>query len=550
MGDEMTCDEVREVVFEFHRGELSGLRRAEVDQHLDECDECRELVVKLGEMFEAARDVESEDWAEIDPDEMFGRVDTVLQDGAKTTEELDEEARLDEAFEVAGRVESDEWGEIDEDGLFDRIADDVRGDETVVSDRDESGAASGEVHTLDSSRRKEAGDSEPESRSSGPSRGPWIAVAAAACLVVVGWWAWSSDLFSLSVDETSPTADLTGQVDESAGAEGIGLASLQRISSPYDSVQLFAGADADYRFGSTDRDESVELNRGSLLVEFRPEADREFTVGVQSYTVTVTGTVFYVEVRESAPRVAVYEGEIQVEGPDGGARRVETGEFLEGERRGDIDVREREDVGEYVDLEAHRRMLQQLVRDATEQSEQRIGEAVDSADVETEAVAIDRQRVEQRVAAGESEPPAQQPDPIDGETPDETAESPESGESKPEPPSLEDETPEKPDDEPAEEFDSPREFHETALDALYDEEPARAARLLERALDETEPSGRVRADMLLELARIYLRQLDEPDRAAGVLEDFLAEWPEDPAADAIRDQLCELDVEGTDVDCD
>lgn len=596
MSDELTCRDLRGVVFELHRGELSDLRRAEVEEHLETCDECRELAAKTGEMFDAARSAEAGDWADIEPgeffdriddafeqragaagdvdtearldeafeaargagagdwadieaDELFDRIDGALEQGGESVGESDSRPWLDEAFEAAGRAEAGEFAEIDEDGLFDRIVGDIgdgaRSGETYGGDG--SGDETVEEISFDSDCPDD-GVSGSDETDAGRGRIGWVAVAAAALLALVGWWVFSNAGISPSVDDTAPTADLTDQLDERPGPDGIGLTSLQRISSPWDSIQLFAGADAQYRFGPADRDESMELDRGSLLVEFRPHSDREFTVGVGSYTVMVTGTVFSVEAREQSPRVAVYEGRVRVEGPDETSRDVEAGEVLEGDRREKLDEESRAAVENHVDLEAHREMLDGRVREATAESEHRLSQALNTAGTELEELEMDHRRRAERPEVGEPDFGDEQLDPTAGEPAD-----------RPEGDGTDDVTPSDVEEEPGErdvdetepedetdEPDSPRQLQERALDALHDEEPDRAASLLEEALDEADPASRTRADILLELARIHLRQLDDPGRAAGYLEDFVGQWPDDPAADAIRDQLCDLDVDGVD----
>lgn len=88
---------------------------------------------------------------------------------------------------------------------------------------------------------------------------------------------------------------------------------------------------------------------------------------------------------------------------------------------------------------------------------------------------------------------------------------------------------------------SPRR-RQRALDALHRGEPERATELLTVELDDTAPEDPASADILLELAQIHLRQLDEPQRAADYLRRLLTRWPDDPAADAVRRHLCADDA--------
>lgn len=86
-----------------------------------------------------------------------------------------------------------------------------------------------------------------------------------------------------------------------------------------------------------------------------------------------------------------------------------------------------------------------------------------------------------------------------------------------------------------------RDLREAALEALHAGQPREAAALLEDALARTPSTERAHADILLELARIHAHSLDDPAQSAHFLGLFLTRWSDDPAAEAVRTQLCALD---------
>lgn len=551
MSDEVLCEEAQRLMFERRRGELSELKRAAVDEHLDNCRVCRRVAQRTDEMLDAAAEADADDWAQIDSDEGFerirGRIGGETQKPANEDIGENEETRLDEAFQVAGGVDEEDWADIDADEVFEGISRRIgradAGGDTAADD----GNVGGGDEELGGDEQRVAPDEMQSGRRGGFSgRRGWLAVAAAACAALIGWWMiavggpWGPD----GGGDVEPAGQTAGgdepgeQSGEDTGVPGVvALPSLQRVSSPIESLQMFADESADYEITESGEGDRVALNNGSLLMEVSPDSASQLSVTAQSHTVEVTGTVFSVETGDDAPTVAVYEGEVRVTSPEGTTRRVETGEYLAGAQRGELDDASRADIEQYVDLQAHRQMIREARREAARESVAQVEAAVAVADSRIEEIADSSERDERHAVAHQSgdhdhEQTSTDEDPGDGEEPEAHGVQPRNeGAGAP----LEEP------EEPA--STTPRQLHEDALEALRGGEPHRAADLLEEALEQTDPTDPARADILLELARIHLHELDDPDRSGDYLNRFVEQWPDDPAADTIRDRLCEMEVE-------
>ncbi len=566
MSNRLPCEDVQELLFELQRDELSDLKRAEVDEHLGTCQECAELAAKTGEMFEAAAEGDAQVWADIDPDPLFERIEATITEDSQP-HASDDHAKLDEMFEAARAADADTFASFDLDALFDRIAQQTH----PPTDTDANDQRSDD-----------------EQRSRPRRRRVWAAIAAAACATLIAWWGLSPD--DPSPDDPSPvapeagqTADLaTPEADESdqAGDEdqanqpdekkqrvatqepspspAISVPSMQPAPTEKESVRLFASRDAEYAFDTDDEHPTVNLDRGSVLVEYLPGSTSQFSVRARDHTITVVGTVFLVTIHDEEVRVAVFEGAVRVTSPDGATREVESAEYIAGEQRGELTEAVTVQVERHVDLAAHRQALLQarevqahepatvepdaprepLAR-AENPSPPRPNHPAPSADSAPEADVPEADVPEADVPEADV-PEAEQPEAEQPEAEQPEAEQPEAEQPQPAAVAAKEAPPEESLDEP--EADSARKLREAALQALHGGEHRRAANLLSQALQKTAPADRANADILLELARIHLHKLDEPQRAAHYLRRFVDQWPDDPAADAIRTQLCAMDA--------
>ncbi len=523
MSNRLSCKEIQALLFELQRGELSNLKGAEVDEHLRHCKRCRELVMKSGDLFDAARDGDAEMWADIDPDLVFDRVEAELG-GEFEASSSDEFGRLGELFETTRQADRDTWANVDSDALFDRISEQVVEPSGVNEDTEEPTAV----------------------RTTRLWRVAALGAVAAAVAAIFAWW-------GMSTDEPSPVAPESIEVAEQAPAQpaeseesdagsaavaeaedrlspAMSLPSMKPAASKHDAVQLFGSEDVDYDFVEDDHHGSVDLNRGSMLVEYLPGSESRFSMRARSHTITVVGTVFFVDIEDDKVSVAVFEGAVEVTGPDGVTRKLESGQYVSGDDDGSLAEELTSQLVRYVDLELHR----QALREAASSADPAPAEPAEVA-AHAEAAPADHSTERSDVEAGVAEDvevdKAEGPEIDEAEGPEvDEAEGPEVDEI------AVDETAEMP--RPA----SSRELREKALEAFHQREYRHATDLLAEALDKTAPTDRTSADILLELARIHLRELDEPQKAADYLRRFVEHWPDDPAAETISKQLCDMDA--------
>ncbi len=529
MSEQLRCEDLRTLLFEIQRDELSNLKRAGVDEHLRDCRQCRQLVDRTGEMFDSARD-DAREFADIDADELFERIHLSLDESGSLDESSPGRSRLDEMFDAARDTGDDEWASFDADALFERIE-----GQTERRSSNE-GPPSHKATPLDAaSQNGPQSTSAPEPHDDGanddatadsrPQR--WALVgAAAACAALIGMWAVSTDTLSTDDEHSDHRVATTGDANQNTAKEEAPatpdqpLAQLEPLSTTLSSLRLFGSDDIEYDFDADD-ESTVELTRGSMLVEFTPEPGAEFSVRAGHHTISVIGTVFSVDIDDDRLQVAVFDGAVEVAAPDGSVQRLESGEFMDGDQRGRLREASYAHVERHIDLDAHRRAIRDQMEAAARLEAQQLPVASRAQQTARDiADARDAGPPEPAVPQGSDEPPSS-PDSQDADDIDGGEREHDAGDTEP--------------------HYSPRELHGKALHAIQDGEYRRAVDLLTRALDDTAAGERAHADILLELARIHLRNLDEPHRAADYLHRFIDRWPDDPAADAIRRQLCDLD---------
>jgi tetratricopeptide (TPR) repeat protein len=443
------CKDVEELLFELRRDEVSDIKRSAIDEHLSTCGECQELITKMGGLLDMASDGEPSLFADIDEDALFGRIESSIADDAAAPD-----ARLDDVFTVARTSNGEPGPDFDRDELFERI----------TGNLDQSNTAD----PLRSPRRP---------------RRVWAAAVAAACIAVfVAWWTFSDDSSPIAdpLPVKAPTVvavDDTEAPAEETKSPQFEFPQLSTSPSSDESIRLFTAEDSEYRRLDEPGRSVVELESGSILIEYLTGQDSKFELKARGYTITVVGTVFYVTIDEDAPEITVFEGTVRVTSPDGSERTITGGEISD-----ELNVQ----ISAYVDLAAHRRALEE-------------------ADQKAEAPSVEKPALEEPSVA--EAPVEEEPEVVE--------------ELAPQPPSA-------------------RELRRQALQAVHQGEFRRATTLLARALEKTEPDEQATADILLELARIHMRELDEPEQAADYLNRFLSQWPDDPAAEAIRSQLCAM----------
>jgi len=315
----------------------------------------------------------------------------------------------------------------------------------------------------------------------------WI-VAAAAILLGVGSGVAALDredptvAAATSVDR-APVATVTAPAavpsaaTEAAPAVDV-WASLARIGSRPAGFPgaVFASSGAEWR-AQSEHDWTVYLADGALLVEWMPEGAEHLVVRTPSETVEVTGTVFAIEVTREATEVSVVEGSVGISRTDRAGKMVRT-EVIRGQRWRSDEAPS--PVSGAVSTAAGLRIDLSAHR-AWMAARRNKGSVVPAKRAAKAAVE----------ATGTAEGSA-----------------------------------------------------EARLSTLADEASARGENTLAAALleqwAERAPAPSTRRAAKLDLARIYLYELHQPERGAAHLRELLDGAPSDRLAVTLRSELCSL----------
>ncbi|NQW62602.1 MAG: FecR domain-containing protein [Deltaproteobacteria bacterium] len=244
---------------------------------------------------------------------------------------------------------------------------------------------------------------------------------------------------------------------------------------------IFAGSAAEWR-AQQERDWTVYLAGGALLVEWMPAGVEHLIVRTPGESIEVTGTVFAIEVTPEATEVSVVEGSVVVSRTDGSRSGERTlvergGRWRSDAEEGAISGAVSTAAGLRVDLAAHRSWM------ASRGSKP-------AASVAEMRPAAQRSKAVAPAALG------------------------------------------------------PAAVTEPALDGQADAAVARgdhagAAALLEQWVVKA-PAQTTRRAAKLDLARIYLYELRQPERAASHLRELIEAAPSDLLAATLRSELCSL----------
>jgi hypothetical protein len=419
MTDELTCSRVRELAFERRMGELRGPSQALVDEHTAGCPTCAAYLANLDALLQAAAE----------------------GDGPLSSDAADALWDRLEA-QLPRPTPGDRWRAI-------------------------------------------------------PGRLPQV-LAAAAVLALTGlllvFWLDSRTApdYPAPPRLEHPGADRLAQQPAELSRSDPALAAADPIRAaiprldtqarPHDSVTVFAETGAAWSFHADD-ELRIELQSGTLLIEYLPEREQLLVVEAPGLQVEVLGTVFFVVADEGRSTVGTSAGRLRVTSDDGSTVTLEAGEQLEPGGAITLMGRERRAlVAEHVDLDGHLRRLA----------------ARPSPEVETEPETAQHPRS----AADSAEDEVRRESAPDAAAPGSALLRAENAQRR----------------------------------GRYDE----AARILETFVEAGEPGQLDIGLARLELARLYETRLDRPNRAAHHLRRFLAEQPSDPAAASARRELCRL----------
>jgi tetratricopeptide (TPR) repeat protein len=321
---------------------------------------------------------------------------------------------------------------------------------------------------------------------------PWLALAACAALAVGAAFMLKGADVQTPVTEPAPVA-----------SKDDALPALAPVASAQQAVKVFASDGATWTLDREGSGYVVHLRGGTLLIEFLPTvAGESLRVETQDTRIDVVGTVFFVraEAKPAQEEVGVLAGSVRVKhAGQGGDKLLKPGQGMEAS--GDVRALEPatfEQVRPLVDLQAHNAALAARAASAQEVVSPR----------KPAPQAVEREVVKRDVpVVREVAKPAPQP-----------------------------------------RVESAGELRQRATDALAARQYAQAAQDYERLLTRTPAGTPEAATLRLELARIYMRELNQREQAIGHLRAFIKDHPDDVAAPSARRQLCRLGG-ADDIDC-
>jgi len=429
--------------------------------------------------------------------ERRARFDRHLEDCSACREYVD---RVDGMLGHAAEADPADWASREDDEAFDAIVEAVDRQDDGGEAPADGGAA---VEFWPRSYHAAAG------------------LAAGIALTVAGFLAWrhlgpgadstgpaASGPTQVAEDNESPATGANQDRDQSPeSAHAADLDELSESDEVEEGVEVHASPGASWEI--TDRDPvTVRLDAGTLLVEYLPTGSGRMRVRTRDTEFRVTGTVFYVATDGVWSSAGVAEGSVEVDVPERNSLvELEAGQRLGADYRVEpMSDRERESIDARVDLERHRAELKSIVAAAPEP--EGAGDRAPS-----------RERSEQPVESSTDDSPT-------GESPPQRTKSPEqTGPSGGERPDLPDPVAER---------------RRQARAAMERRDFEQAARKYEAMLDELPDDHEATPSVHLDVARVYLHYLDRPKAAAGYLRTFVRRWPDDPAAESARDELCRI----------
>ena len=334
------CDAIREMVFNYRRGELSELDAALFEESVDGCPQCSRYAGRIIEMLDLASEATEDDFIE---------------------EPLD-----------SGRA----------DDLFVSIA---RAVDPVPSSKNVYPFVSST--SLVESRENDAWSCE-EQEASRPRWVPRLVFAAAAIAAVcIGaalmFGVDDAPLFPEAPQRaaiTGPSAPVASATTSPASALDQAFATLKATPSKAAAVSIFADDDATWRLTDHEGESNthrytLKLESGTVLVEFLPQHNETLRVVSGDTEVNVLGTVFYVSAPDDQPqgaapgsaRVGVITGKVRVErapksaDSDHQTITLEGGAELEPQsmKAVPIEAVRTQRAASLVDLKAHEQALQQ-----------------------------------------------------------------------------------------------------------------------------------------------------------------------------------------------
>lgn len=488
-----SCSTIREMVYNYRRGELSELDAALFEDTIAACPACGRYASRLIDMLDVVDEADAQDYLGKPLDEPFA----------------------DDLFaSILSGIEQDISPlDAQDDDEQDTVSQDFAELDQLEASLDRQHTPEGVVRLDDYLRhgKRAEHDDEPMVYPHYSSARSYILLAAMMLGVVGGAYLAYSALASPEVD----TPDMQAQEQLVRQARKIkhlkSFESLSQQASTPDAIKVFANKDAQWHIEGDSPHYTLHLEQGTVLVEFLPTKKESLRVLTQETQVDVVGTVFYVSAEEESDegdeiaRVGVLTGKVRVKpSPEQEVVELEDGQQLEEDASvTTIEAETFERSSSLIDLDAHRAVLASRAKSrAIARNDSDTRRATEEAPLREEILS--------------PRPPLAQ---------DKVNEQP----AKASPSAL-----------PPAKISRREALQTTAQKAMRDKDYTAAAQAIEELLD-TLPEGHIeRATFRLELARIYMRHIGKRGAAVRHLRLFVAQHPNDVAAPSARRQLCRL----------
>ncbi len=485
-----SCSTIREMVYNYRRGELSEVDAALFEDTVAACPACGRYASRLIDMLDVVDQAEAEDY--------LGKP-------------IDAEFSDDLFASILAGVQSSESSPLDvhEDDEVDTVRDDFPELGQLEASLERQHTTGAGVVRLDDYMRHgqhtEEEDEEPLT-SHAPTMRRFLVLAATMLGVLGAGYLMYGALETPELEQ----ADTQAQQQLAKQARKIkhlkDFETLAPQASTPDAIKIFANNDARWRIEGSSPDYTLHLEQGTVLVEFLPTKKESLRVLTQETRVDVVGTVFYVSAEQDADsdeevaRVGVLTGKVRVKpSSEREVVELEDGQQIEEDATiTSIELETFERSKSLIDLDAHRAVLAKRAKNAL---------AAKSSPKKKTSVMV--------------------PTPL--------------REDAPTPGLIEKTAPAKKEAAPAMKKPSRREMlQDTAQKAMRDKDYARAAESLEELLTLLPEGNMERATFRLELARIYMRHIGKRRDAIRHLRLFVDQHPNDVAAPSARRQLCRL----------
>jgi ferric-dicitrate binding protein FerR (iron transport regulator) len=451
--EQYDCDEARAHYHQVRRGDVTIAELDRYDAHVADCEACQAFVLRMDGMLDAAVEVDPIDTVDIDQDDLF--------------------ARIMGAVDADGDADSADEAE---------VADDSRPLEVIEADDD---------LVVPASPRRIYGT---------------VALLAALFVAGLGVVLWmqqapdsplseggaitQDDSRNNSTDSDTTTLDKPDATPDSPSAPtapAVAIAQLQPVDSGDEHIVIHASKQAKVEVDESDSATRIDLEHGTMLVEFAPSDNepKSLEVTANGVEVRVVGTIFYVSDDNDHTVVGVVTGKVEVTTADGEQVFVTDGQEFDTEfgiRTAAPDQAKQAEA--YVDVAAHREAVRRTQR-KLDRAPEPSGKDVppSAAEATNESRRNDREAGMSVLAAT---------------------------------------------------------LRDQAAEAVRMRQYGDAAKLYEELIVEL-PSGHPAAmSARLDQSRLYMRQLGQPERAIPHLKRFIVDRPDDPATPPARETLCRI----------